>query len=267
MRFLKNCLSSLVLLALVLAASPASAQLMPGNGRRSTTLGTIGNGSLVSLNDVSCIAAAGIDWATVKIQTGGSWVGTITPLYRNDANQGIGTIPAAYVKRLDVSSANPAVTATMTSGGTAAYELPLAGDTTHVCLKMTAYTSGSATIAVTGLRAYVPGVPVSATLYHVTSAVNTALDTGVLELAGWTSLLQTNSFSGGVPSFVASTFDETGTSVGGWTNDTALALRLWSRTGATGTFGVNSPALGMRMKFTSAAIAAQTSGILLQVFR
>lgn len=97
---------------------------------------------------------------------------------------GVNWISGAYVKRLDLVSANPTVTASITTPGT--YEMPIPGNCTNVRL---AASSGNVTIS--AFQPYVPSTPVTATLYDVTSAVNTALDTGVLDFSGWQDLTST----------------------------------------------------------------------------
>ena len=172
--------------------APQNAQLVAGKdpsgllraltldsaGRLITTTAD-GAATVTGPASTAALALSGARWASVYFPLNGA-SGTMTQQYSVDG--GVNWLTGPYVKRLDVVSANPAVTATITSAS-GTYEMPLPGNTTNV--RLSGASGGTVTIA--GGLPYVTGVPVTATLAEVTS-VNVAYDSGTLELAGWSSV-------------------------------------------------------------------------------
>lgn len=97
-------------------------------------------------------------------------------------------VVAPYAALTSTVAANPSTVASVAYTTTAAdtWDLPLPGNVTQVRVRCSAYTSGSVSVTVSPGRPYVPGVPVKATLFDVSQAMDvTELDTGVLEMSGW----------------------------------------------------------------------------------
>lgn len=174
------------------------------------------SGTLLTTGDQVVCPAQGGSWASVKISFG---------LSASPANQtvsysidgGTNYLPsgsgAPYLKRVDAVTANPSViafAATSVTGVTAAYEFPLAGNVTHVKVAATSTGVNAQTVTISGFMPYVPGVPVTAVLWDVTSAVNTVNDAGKLDMSGWSQLFwQTSVPTGGAGRIY--TIDDTGT--------------------------------------------------------
>ena len=173
--------------------APQNAQLVAGKdpsgllraltldsaGRLITTTAD-GAATVTGPASTAALALSGARWASVYFTLNGA-SGTMTQQYSVDG--GVNWLTGPYVKRIDVVSANPAVTATITTAS-GTYEMPLPGNTTNV--RLSGASGGTVTIA--GGLPYVTGVPVTATLAEVTS-VNVAYDSGTLELAGWSNVL------------------------------------------------------------------------------
>ena len=131
-------------------------------------------------------------------------------------------------------------------------------------------TSGTSRITLSPGLPYVPGVPVVAVLYDVTSAVNTALDTGTLDTSGWTTLSWLHRNSGGVATFDTYGVDDTGAVYininSGLTGLAAGGLGPGTTIGTVAGTSVQYP-LTRRWRATATAIAAQTTRLRIEVRR
>jgi len=218
------------------------------------------DGLLVNLNDAASIAALGTQLASVQWAVTAAGSGAITTEYTDDPNGqlSLNWKPTPYSKRLDVQSVNPAVAPWVNAAPVVGnYETPLPGNCTAFRIRY--QTAGTQTaVSITPGLPYVPGVPVTATLYDVTSALNTAIDTGTLDISGWASALVIHLSSGGVPGFVDNALSDAGLLYQASTA-TANAF-IWYGVGGT-------KALNKRMDFSSTAIAAQTSNIRIEARR
>jgi hypothetical protein len=98
-------------------------------------------------------------------------------------------------------------------------------------------------------------------IFDATSGVNTALDTGILDLSQWRTLLVILQSSGGVPAFVGNIIDDAGVNFVQAFNLAANATIGW------GAGFVNNSVLlplSRRARFTSSAIVGQTSRIRIE---
>lgn len=211
------------------------------------------------------VAATGQSWATVRWNFDPVLVATLQPQCTTD---GINWTNAPYSKRLDATSSNPTVAATVSpSSAGQTWETPLPGNVIAFRLNPTSWTTAGYVTVYSGL-VYVPGVPVVAVLYDVTSGTNAALDTGTLDLSGWTTVQHAMSANGGTPAFAIQEVDDTGTNLG----------NIVTYANASGFFGGMGPGLTIggtavmgaatasvplprRAHYTSAAIVSQTSRI------
>jgi len=233
----------------------------------------LNSGTLATVTtDAVGIAIAGSDYATARFTV--LQAGTATATAQVSIDGGVNYIPAPYAKKVSAVSANPTVQAiSATTLVTAdAWEVPLPGNCTNFRLLCAA--SGTATqVSLTGGAPYVIGVPVAAVLYDVLSAVNTALDTGVLDFSGWTivSVFYTTPAGG---SGAIKQVDDAGTAVSILTVPaSAGVLVMLAEAGPTSTTAVatsGAVSVGMRLKraqLTSAQVAAVTSRIRIEAFR
>ena len=236
------------------------------------------SGTLLTTGDQVVCPAQGGSWASVKISFG---------LSASPANQtvsysidgGTNYLPsgsgAPYLKRVDAVTANPSViafAATSVTGVTAAYEFPLAGNVTHVKVAATSTGVNAQTVTISGFMPYVPGVPVTAVLYDVTSLANTALDTGIIDLSGWSQLAWGTIIpAAGTGSFAG--VDDTGVqyktiitaNVGSFTGGFGAGITNGGTAG--GSTGTASIMLPKRIEVTTTAVATLTSRIRLEVRR
>lgn len=141
-------------------------------------------GSVSASGDWVQMPVRGSDFASVSIQLSGTFSGTITWEVSHD---GTNWIASAYATRTDTASANRTVAASVAGTTATTWELPLCGQTTHVRARCTAYTSGTFVLTLAPCKPYVPGVPVTATLFDVSTSAGANNNTGTLELGGWSS--------------------------------------------------------------------------------
>lgn len=227
-------------------------------------------GGLTNSGDAVPLSISGAQFATAKFTAITAGTSTVTAQVSIDG--GTNWLAAPYAKRISTASANPTVQAitatTLVTGDT--WEIPLPGNTTNVQL-VCAGTGTVTAVKVQNGAPYVPGVPVVATLYDVTSGVNAANNTGTLEASGWNSAWLLMTASGGVPAFAITPVDDAGTSLFAIYTATAVNNQgQWGLGAATGNelgaFSLPSQ-LPKRLALTSAAIAAQTSRIRIEVRR
>jgi hypothetical protein len=136
--------------------------------------------------------------ATAKVSIAGTFTGlTVTWQYLSGADW----ITAPYGTRIDVPSGtggngttgNPSVAANSSGVAAAAstWEVPLPANAQGLRAIVSAIATGSATITVGIGRMYVPGVPVTAVLFDASDpggTTGTGLNTGTLDISGWTSV-------------------------------------------------------------------------------
>ena len=235
--------------------------------------GLAAQGTLQTLGDTVGAALPGNIWATARLTTVS--FGTVGQTLEVSNDGGINWQLAPYAKRVDAVAANPQVFSFLgaTPGAGSIYEIPLAGNTTNI--RSRASSSGTPSIiTLQGGALYTPGVPVSAILFDVTTAINTQVDTGILDGSGWTSALvllpaPSTAF------FTISDVDDTGASF-------SLVAQTIPGSGYVVTFGVggggaviaNNPTLyptGMpvpkRLRVIVPAVAAATGRVRLEVRR
>lgn len=164
-----------ILAAVLLLSLPAAAQNI------------VGPFTLAAVNDAVTIRALGTDLADVQFSFTGTATLTITWEMSLD---GTNWVASPYAQRTDATTANPTIAATFAASGAtpAAFFVPIPGNCLYMRGRVSAYTSGSLVGNARPGRPYVPGVPVVATLVEV-SSVNVAYDSGILNVAGWSSVL------------------------------------------------------------------------------
>lgn len=144
-----------------------------------------GSGTLTTITtDKVTIPILGSQWATVQFMAVTAGTSTVTALVSTDNGTNFSAAP--YARRLSTVSVNPTtqpITATTLSVSDI-WEVPLAANVTNFQL-LCAATGTSTSVVIRGGIPYVPGMPVNATLFDVTSAVNTDNPTGTLDLNGW----------------------------------------------------------------------------------
>lgn len=232
---------------------------------------TTNSGALVNTNDVVSLAIAGADYATARFTVLAA--GTATATAQVSIDGGLNWFAAAYAKKVSAVSANPTVQAVATSTLAAAdvWEVPLPGNATNFRL-LCAVGGTLTTVSMVGGIPYVPEVPITAVLYDTTTAVNTALDTGTLDVSGWWALSYLFTMNGGVPAFSIQEVDDAGASTANIITATA-ALMGGFGLGTTlgGTAGLAAATAQLqppkRIRLQSAAIVAQTSRIRVQARR
>lgn len=215
---------------------------------------------------------------------GGSWAtavfivksaGTATATAQVSIDGGFNWLPAPYAKRLSTATANPTVQAisstTLVTGDV--WEVALPANNTHFALLCGA-TGTTSTVTVQGGAAYVPG-NVTAVLYDVTSGTAAALDTATIDVSGWTQVLHDFSMNGGTPAFTVAEVDDGGTTLGALSSSITLAYSGGfgggSTIGGIVTTNLAQPTAAItrpkRLRYQSAAIAAQTSRIRIVALR
>ena len=148
--------------------------------------------------DTVPLPISGGQWATAKFTV--KTAGTATATAQVSIDGGINYNPAPYAKRLSTVSANPtvqAITATTLVTGDV-WEVPLPANATHFQL-LCGGTGSVTTVTLSGGALYVPGMPVTATLYDVTTAFTVGQTTGVFDTSGWSqgSVIVINGDTGG----------------------------------------------------------------------
>lgn len=188
--------------------------------------------SLTTNGDIVSMPVNGKDWSSVSIAFGGPLAGGTTSQVEISVDSGTNWFACPYGRRLDAVLTNPTVTAL--SGGNwngATYEVPLPANCTNIRVRCTV-TGLTGTILISGYQKYVSGASVYATLYDITSAANTALDTGTLEVAGWDAIFGTQTVSGGTSSFIYSDVDDSGNPIGILTPGAAALVRFGAGRGS-----------------------------------
>jgi hypothetical protein len=206
-------------------------------------------------------------WASVQVANTGTQVGSWFVDYSVD---GINYGPIYHACGMD-QALYPSVTYDLSTQGRR-YDVPMPGTVTHVRFAHGTTVSGNALATLTTGRPLVPGNPVVAVLYDVTSAVNTAHNQ-TFDLTGWTGVSAWYSASGGVPLFSAYDVDDAGTARS--TLGTSVASSTYGAWGAgqTRNMGGNDFAatnkihLPRRMNFQSAAIPGFTTRIRIEARR
>lgn len=233
------------------------------------------SGALQLTTDTVTMPVLGTQWATARVQVATAGTATVTLAFASDG-LGKNWIAAPYARRLDLVTANPSVaplsSSVLVSGGV--YEIVIPGNCTHVQAQCAA--AGTATsLTLLGGLPYVPGVPVVGVLFDVTSAVNTALDTGTLDFGGWATaqgFISTPALGAGSVTQI----DDAGVSIGSLlTFPAAASTWIGFGTGASAATGVISVAgywavpiaLPKRLRWQTAAVAAVTSRIRIEVRR
>jgi hypothetical protein len=204
-----------------------------------------GTGNLGAVNDDVRIPAPGGQWATAKIQLTGPFVATVTWEYSDDDGTNWKATP--WAKRVDAVTANPATAATATVAGI--YEVPLAGDATHVRARCSAYTSGAVAVALANRsggfdgagvgRPYVPGTPVTFTMFDLISAGG-VLNSGNLDMTGWNSwcLYLLGAATG---SLQVQNVDEAGAAIANLVNAGVVSVFVESHRGFSASASANVP--------------------------
>jgi hypothetical protein len=205
-------------------------------------------------------AAAFNGTLTWDMMIDGQWV----TVYLAAATQPASGVPWATLTT--TASGNPSVAGSIAYTTTAAdvWELPLPANATQVRVRCALFTSGTITVTLTAGRPLNPGTPVLAVLCDVTSASNTATDTGNMNTAGWETLNYDFSMTGGVPAFTVLEVDDAGTALAALvTSATAFSGGIGQGSTVGGTAGLSAASaqipLFRRTALRSAAIAAQTS--------
>ena len=229
--------------------------------------------ALVAQNDAVVLPIRGKDWATVKWVVSLAGSGGITAEYTDDP-LGAGSVnwkTPPYSRRLDQVTANPSVAPWANNTPVAgSYETPIPANCTAFRIRY--QTAGTETdITISGGALYA-GI-VSATLYDITSAVNTAIDTGVLDLSGWdVESVYFVTPAGG--SGAIKVIDDAGTAATLHTVPASAAVMVTlaeagpgSATAVAATGTVPIGLFPKRMQFTSAAVVALTSRIRIEAYR
>ena len=259
----------------------------------------LASGSISTISVPTILAISGTQWATARFAfTGTLSSQTLEFDYSSDGiNWTASGQGAPYVRRIDATTANPTTVfgSTATVGGNnlsfnintygaSTWDLPLAGNV--VAVRLLPLSAGAGAVTVTGGLPYVPGVPVVATLFDVTSIANTALDTLVLDLSGWSTLTATyvtpaggsgkvylvgddgNSIfggslgAGGTASFLAAA---SAFCTATFSSTQAVTITSGSSITGQGTVALGPP--GKRMDFFAAAVAGLTSRIRVEAKR
>lgn len=272
-----------ILFAFLLLSLPLHAQTFVSPYSSATTRSV--SGTLTSAEDTVTAMCPGQQWADARITISGTWTGKVLP---EETIDGTNWIPTAYAKNVSTVAASPTVgpskkvtpdTGAAGDGAPAfddsaahagTWEVPLRGNSISVRARFSTASSGSVTATVACDTVFVPGV---ATLYEVTSATNTALNTGILETSGWTAISYRTKLSGGVPAFAVNDVNDAGTAtalVTGVTTAFQGGLGGGQTVGGTVagvTLTTALVALPRRISMTSAAVAAQTTGIHIEARR
>ena len=236
-------------------------------------------------NNYVTMNVSGSYWATARFIFTGTFASQTGEFdYTID---GVNWLPsgqgAPYVKRVDAVSANPSMVfgSTATVGGNSltfnintygasTWELPLAGNVQAVRFIALSTSTAKPVVQIqTGLP-YVPGVPVTATMFDNTSAVNTANDTGILNISGWATL----GYGGAVPatgSYLGYVVDDAGNSISGAFNGTATiatGTTVYSGWGP-GQSGSSGAAVQVpsRVRFYASAVSSLTSRVAIYARR
>ena len=154
------------------------------------------SGTLSAAGDTCVLPISGSQWASAKIAFSTAVAGSVTLTVSVDG--GTNYVTAPYAKRIDAATANPTVLAFVTISpagySKATWELPLSATVTHV--RVSNVTAATNTLTLSAGQPYVPGVPVVGVVADIVNSDGTTpVDTGVMDLSGWSSLVYT--FSSG----------------------------------------------------------------------
>lgn len=268
---------------LLLGAALAALLSLPATAATITTfIDSQGGGTatLTATNDAiqlcgrDAFTPLGGVWGTVSwsVTSAGSGNGITTEYTKEQAHTNF--LAAPYSARTDAVTANPSTAPWANNTPVvASYETPIPGNA--ICFQIRLQTAGSApaVVRIGAGAAYISGVPVVATLFDVTSAVNTAIDTGVLSMDGWGPIsVYYVTPAGG--SGAIKVVDDAGTAVSLHTVPASAATMVTLASGgpssvtavaASGTIPIGLQA--KRMQFTSAQVAALTSRIRIEARR
>jgi predicted RecA/RadA family phage recombinase len=257
-----------IVFALLFLSLPAFAQTVTEGGVPYDGV----QGALVANNDAVRLRLSGTRWATVQFQVVSAGTATATAQITND---GTNFVSAPFAKRITTVSANPTVQAisatTLVTGDIWEVVLP----SNAVAFQLLAGVGTSTTVKIVGGLPFMAGAPVTGTLYDTTSGVNTAIDTGTLDLSGWEFAVAAYTTPAG-GSGTISMVDDAGTSVTMFTppasatawypfavaSPSVSQVTALPATGSTGALPLQK-----RMRFQSAAVAALTSRIRIEVRR
>lgn len=230
-----------------------------------TYAGSINNSGTLTTGttDSVQIGISGTQWATVRFKA--SVAGTATATAQAMVNGQ--WIASAYATRLSTVSANPTtqpISATTLVAGDI-WEVPLPANSTAFQL-LCAATGSATSVQIYGGIPYSPGMVVTATLFDVTSAINTDNPTGTLDLSGWSWVFAAWNAGGattialtGLHVFDDGNFSPTHTfGAAAVSGDVALSKSV----GASGGFYPSR-----RMSFDVAAVAAQQTRLRVEVSR
>lgn len=183
---------------------------------------------------------------------------------------------SAFGKRTDAVSTSPTV-APDTSSSPAArsvWEVPIPATAWGFRARVSAIASGTTALSVAIGRAT---GEICATLFDNTSAVNTALDTGILDMSGWQQVVTTFNLPGTCTGDCFSVDDTGSVALGNYGTHVNAGLVAWVYFGGTGpgpssstatlqgTYG--GGAMTRRMQFKTSAGAAVQSRMRVEVKR
>lgn len=225
------------------------------------------SGTLLNTNDVVVLPILGSQWASAQFFV--SLGGSATATAEISLDGGTNWLAAPLAKKVSAVSANPTVQAiaTTTLVTNDVWEVPLPGNCTNFRVRCGG-TGTATTVSLQSLQPWAGGAPVSAVLYDTTSGTNSALDTGTLDVSGWSSVSYFFTFNGGAPSFSIQEVDDAGTSTANIITSTAALMGGFGSSTLGGTAGLAAATAFLnpprRLRFQSAAIAAQTSRMRVQ---
>jgi len=263
-----------VLLAQVGPVRSTSPSVPPGTVVGTVTggvlVGAAVTGTLTTTNDTVTIPLPGSQWATAQFTVTSAGTASATALVSIDGGRNY--IASAYAKRLSTISANPTVqpisATTLVTGDV--WEVPLPGNATHFRLLCGA-TGTTTTVSLSGGALYVPGVPVTAVLYDVTSATNTQVQSPTIDGSGWSSARFDITASGGViAGSGVQSVDDAGTSYLVCNPAGAAGYLLQFGTPSSivaGIGGATTAQVPKRFNAYNNAVAAQTSRVRVEARR
>jgi hypothetical protein len=250
MKFIARAVLAAVLLV---AASVQAAQ------------GSIG----VATTDNVAILINGTAYANAHWQVTTAGTATVTTEFTSD---GVNWKAAPFTTRTDVVSANPATTAQQnTTPVVGGYDTPIPGNAR--AFRIRCGTTGTSTVvSVSTGSVYQSNTPVVAILFDTTSGVNSPIDTGILDAAGWVGFAATFVTPAGGSGAVKEV-DDAGVNTASVTVPaSATVTGVFSEASVTatalGTTGTTSVAWrSKRIQLTSAAVAALTSRVRIEAWR
>lgn len=218
-------------------------------------------------NDAPILPVRGQEFATVIAQTvlGGNAVSAEITL---DSAQQFWQ-PAPLGKKISVNSTNQPwvsfVSFTPATGET--YEFAIPGNCTGFRLRQIGAGVGTTNFNLGAGQPYVPGVPVLAMLFDVTSAVNTDNPTPVFDLSGWMDLVLLYQAGGATTGTV--TYNHIYQDGGLGNNRTAVGVATSGEASFTRRLAgaTSAQMLSHRMKFDAPPVAAQSTRMAIMVTR